>query len=261
VVRTRPLGFASIVFDCDSTLADIEGIDELAGPHASEISALTEAAMSGSVPLEEVYGRRLEIIRPSRDRVEALGREYLARTVEHARETTSALIWLGKDVRVISGGLLPPVRTLAMALGIRAEAVAAVGIEFTPEGEYASFEASSPLARSGGKPTVLRGWSLARPALLIGDGATDLEGRGEVDCFAAYMGVTNRANVAAEADIVLWDRSLAPVLSLASDEKDRRRLAESEWAPLLTLGDELLRSGEYVRPPVRDAVPTSLGPR
>jgi phosphoserine phosphatase len=239
-------GFASVVFDCDSTLARIEGIDELAGPHAAGIAALTEAAMNGSVALEDVYGRRLEVIRPTRERVEALGREYVAALVPDAREVVAALLWLGKTVRVVSGGLRPPVEAVARELGLRPEDVAAVGIDFGADGAYAGFERASPLARSGGKTVVVREWNLPRPALLVGDGATDLEARPAVDAFAAYMGVAWRAPVAAAADVVLASESLAPVLALAAAEEDRARLLASEWAALLRRGDELLekRGGE-----------------
>lgn len=242
-------GFASVVFDCDSTLAAIEGIDQLAGPHASEISALTDAAMAGTIPLEDVYGRRLEIIRPTRERVEALGREYVDGLVPDARETVAALRWLGKTVRVVSGGLRPPVEAVAAALGVPPEDVAAVGVRFDADGAYAGFERGSPLARSGGKETVLRAWALPRPALMVGDGATDLEARPAVDAFAAYMGVAWRASVAAGADFVLADPSLAPVLALVATPADRERLRASEFADVLRRGDELLRAAGITREP------------
>ena len=240
---TPPRGFASVVFDCDSTLARIEGIDELAGEHADAIRALTDAAMQGEVALEEVYGRRLEIIRPTRAQVAALGRRYVNALVDDARATVSALRWLGKTVRVVSGGLRPPVVEVAGMLGLPADAVAAVGIEFDAEGGYAGFEHASPLARSGGKEAVIRAWELPRPALLVGDGATDLEARPAVDAFAAYMGVTFRLAVAAAADFVLRQETLAPVLSLAADEADRERLRASRWADLLARGDAALAAG------------------
>jgi phosphoserine phosphatase len=233
-------GFASVVFDCDSTLARIEGIDELAGAHADAIRALTEAAMEGTVPLEEVYGRRLDIIQPTRSRVAALGRGYVDALVADARETVEALLWLGKTVRVVSGGLRPPVEEVARALGLSADAVAAVGIDFDGDGGYAGFERASPLARSGGKEGVIRAWRLPRPALLVGDGATDLEARPAVDAFAAYMGVAFRPAVAAGADFVLRDESLAAVLALAADEGDRERLRGGRWADLLARGDAAL---------------------
>jgi phosphoserine phosphatase len=238
-VRARE-GFAAVVFDCDSTLAAIEGIDELAGEHAAEIRALTDAAMRGEVPLEEVYGRRLALIRPTRARVDELAGEYLRALVPDARGTVSALRWLGKDVRIVSGGLRPPVAALAAELGLAADTVAAVDVRFGPAGEYLGFEEDSPLARSGGKAVALAGWELARPALLVGDGATDLEARPAVEAFAAYMGVAFRPAVAAAADFVLRDPSLAPVLALAAGEADRERLRHSAFAGLLARGDDLL---------------------
>jgi phosphoserine phosphatase len=233
-------GFRTVIFDCDSTLADIEGIDELAGERSGEIRALTDAAMDGSIPLEEVYGLRLEIIRPTREWVAALGQQYVERLVDDARDTVAALLWLEKEVRVISGGLRPPVEAVARELGIDRARVEAVGIDFTPDGQYAGFDRRSPLAHSGGKPVVVRGWGIERPALMVGDGATDLEARSEVDLFAAYMGVVHRESVARVADVVLHDRSLAPVLALAAGREDRERLRGSGWSSLLQLGDALL---------------------
>lgn len=236
-------GFASVVFDCDSTLVRIEGIDELAGAHAASVSALTEAAMQGLVPLEEVYGRRLEIIRPTREQTAALGRAYVDALVPDARETVEALLWLGKAVRIVSGGLHPPVVEVARALGLTDGDVAAVGIDFDADGVYRGFEHASPLARSGGKAMVIGDWHLPRPALLVGDGATDLEARPAVDAFAAYMGVAFRRAVAAGADHVLHAESLAAVLSLAADEDERERLRGSRWADLLARGDAALAVG------------------
>lgn len=240
VTRHRGHGFASVIFDCDSTLARIEGIDELAGEHADEIRALTEEAMQGRVPLEEVYGRRLEIIRPTREMLEVVGRAYVEGLVPDAREVVEALRWLGKTVRILSGGLRPPVEEVARALGLSLDAVSAVGIECDAGGEYVGFERDCPLARSGGKTEVIRGWHLPRPSLLVGDGATDLEAKPVVDAFAAYMGIAFRANVAAGADFMLRDESLAPVLALAAGTEDRARLAGGRFADLLARGDAAL---------------------
>lgn len=231
----RMTGFASVVFDCDSTLVAVEGIDELSGPFRDQIQALTEAAMDGSVPLEEVYGGRMELIRPSRARVDEVGREYVRTLVPHARETVAALRWLGKTVRIVSGGLLPAVEAVARELGLGAEDVAAVGITFGAEGAYLAFERESPLARSHGKAQVIRAWDLPRPVLLVGDGATDREARPAVDAFAAYMGVADRPAVADGADFVLRQPSLAPVLAIACSGEELARLAESPWAELVAI--------------------------
>lgn len=230
-------GFASVVFDCDSTLVAVEGIDELSGPFRDRITALTDAAMDGSVPLEEVYGRRLEIIRPTRAQVDEVGIVYVRTLMPHARETVAALRWLGKTVRIVSGGLLPAVLAVARELGMDEGDVAAVGIRFDTDGAYAGFDAASPLARSNGKARVIGAWGLPRPALLVGDGATDHEARPAVDAFAAYTAVVARPAAVDGADFVLREPSLAAVLALACSGEDRARLAESPWAGLLREAD------------------------
>jgi phosphoserine phosphatase len=209
--------FATVVLDCDSTLSAVEGIEELAAERRAEVSALTEAAMRGAVPLEEVYGRRLELIRPTRARVDALGRLYVKRLVPDAREVVAVLGREGVVVRIVSGGLLPAVRTLARELGVGDDAVAAVDVYFSGDGAYAGFDASSPLARSGGKREVLEAWGaeLPRPVLLVGDGATDLEAAPVVDLFVAFAGVVDRPVVTGAADVVVRACTLAPVLALA----------------------------------------------
>jgi phosphoserine phosphatase len=237
-----------VVFDCDSTLCAIEGIDELADAHREAIEELTAAAMRGELPLEDVYGRRLEIIRPGRDAVQALGRLYVERLVPDAREVVAALRREGVAVRIMSGGLRPAVEAAAAALGLTQDAVAAVDIHFAQDGSYAGFEADSPLARSGGKLEVMQ--SVRRqeggPLIMVGDGITDLEARPAVEMFVAYAGVVERPQVVAAADIVIRSASMAPVLPLAlggtpagSDEVARlaRRgmeLLEPRYRALLT---------------------------
>ena len=208
---------STVVFDCDSTLTAVEGIDELARDHRAEIQALTDAAMRGDVPLEEVYGRRLELVRPTRAQLEALARTYIAALVPDARAVVNALRGEDIEVRVLSGGLRPAVAALAAELGIEPGAVGAVDIEFDGRGDYVGFDASSPLARAGGKRELLQLWRsrLHGSVMLVGDGATDLEAEDVADVFVAYAGVAARTEVVAGADVVVRSASLAPVLPLA----------------------------------------------
>lgn len=238
--------FSSVVFDCDSTLSSIEGIEALAATHRAEVAALTDAAMRGEVPLEQVYGRRLALVRPTRARLEALGQEYIDALVSDTREVIGALRANGVAVRIVSGGLRPAVVALARALGVPDGDVAAVDIHFAPGGEYAGFDERSPLARSGGKRAVLEQWaaSLPRPIMFVGDGATDLEAQPLVDCFVAFAGVIERPAVAHAADVVVRAASLAPILALAlgddpPDDPDHRAT--------FTKGRALLQAGDRPR--------------
>jgi phosphoserine phosphatase len=225
--------FRTVLFDCDSTLSAIEGIDELAVNCREDVERLTDAAMRGRIPLEEVYGRRLELVRPTRAAVEALGRTYVARLVPDARETVAALQAAGVDVRVISGGLLPAVLTAADALGIDRDHVDAVDVLFAADGSYAGFDSASPLAMTGGKQRAIERWNINRPAMMVGDGSTDLEARPAVDMFVAFAGVVERPAVVQAADAVVRANSLAPVLPLALNDDD---LAGSSHYPVYARG-------------------------
>ncbi len=209
--------FRSVVFDCDSTLSAIEGIEDLAGPHQGEIARLTRAAMNGEVPLEEVYGRRLEIIRPSRQQVEALAGRYWERRIPGAESVVHRLQEAGIMVRVVSGGIRQAVLPFARRLGLAAGAVAAVDLRFSSDGAYAGFDTASPLARTGGKRRIIEQWRelLPAPVMLVGDGATDLEARPAVDLFVAFAGVLQNPAVLARADRIIRDRSLESIVALA----------------------------------------------
>lgn len=226
----RPLTrVATVVFDCDSTLCAIEGIDELAGPQRAEVEALTAAAMHGELPLEAVYGRRLELIRPDARRIARLSRQYVQRLVPDGREVVAALQGEGIRVCIVSGGLLPAVLAVADALHIAHEDVAAVGIRFDDRGAYAGFDEESPLAQSRGKCDVLAAWrgrADGERTMLIGDGATDAEAADVVDVFVAYAGVAERPAVVEAADAVIRSSSLAPVLPLALGGEAPRNAAQ-----------------------------------
>ncbi|HQR17481.1 MAG TPA: HAD-IB family phosphatase [Gemmatimonadales bacterium] len=206
--------FRTVVFDCDSTLSAIEGIDELAAAHRASIAALTESAMRGEVPLEAVYGARLALIRPDRAAIEALARHYIAAAVPGARDTVRSLAAAGVVVRIVSGGIRQAILPFAAWLGLADSDVAAVELQFDGAGNYAGFDEASPLARSGGKRTVLEGWRrvLPGPVLMVGDGVTDLEARPAVDRFVAFAGVTDRPEVTGAADTVIRGPSLLPIL-------------------------------------------------
>jgi phosphoserine phosphatase len=224
------LRYRAVLFDCDSTLADVEGIDELGREHRAAVAELTARAMSGTLPLEEVYARRLELARPGRVELEALASRYVDGLLPGARETVAALSAAGVDVRIISGGLRPAVLAVAAALGVESERVYAVGVELDSDGAYAGYEDGSPLARSGGKRRLIEGLAdLPRPALLVGDGATDLEARPAVDAFACFTGVARRDAVAAAADYVISDlRDVLPLVGLSPSTIDHQPSTPSQ---------------------------------
>ena len=96
-----------------------------------------------------------------------LGERYVEELVPGARETVEALHSLGKDVYLISGGLLPAVRHLSRALAIPDAHVFAVAVHFDGAGAYQGFDSSSPLARSDGKAVVCRHLALRHGSIAM----------------------------------------------------------------------------------------------
>lgn len=202
-----------VFFDVDSTLVSIEGIDVLAAGNP-EIVRLTEAAMNGEIPLEEVYGRRLDIIRPTRTSVEALGRKYIDSMVDGAAETIASLQSAGADVHLVTAGIAQAIAPLAAHLNIAPRAVHAVALQFDGDGNYADFDRRSMLTRVGGKELVVRA-ILTRAkgkAAFVGDGVSDLETKPVVDLFIGFGGVAVRPRVREAAHVFVEEPTLRAVL-------------------------------------------------
>ena len=233
-----PPPFAAVYFDCDSTLAAIEGVDELLQgldpALIADIRALTEQAMNGQAPLARIYEQRLARIAPTRAMLDRIGGLYVDRAVPDAHLVVQALQYVGKRVGVISGGLLPPVRHLARHLGIADDCVHAVPIHFTTDGRYRDFDRSSPLWQNGGKVAVLRALpAVHHPLAFVGDGATDLETQGTAARFVGFGGVVARANVKAGAECYAAGPGLATVLPFVLTDAERRHLgAEARFSSL-----------------------------
>lgn len=223
----RPRGpFASAWFDCDSTLSRIEGIDELATRFrpalGASIAALTEQAMNGQRPIDEVYAERLALIAPTREEVNAIGRLYVDTLVDGARATIAALREAGLHVGVVSGGLRPAVLFATRALGIADADVHAVDVSFTADGRYRDFDRRSPFTRAHGKREFVHALpAQQRPCLFVGDGSTDLAVQGEADLFVGFGGVVCRAKLEREAEVFVRGPSLTDVLPVALGTQPR----------------------------------------
>jgi len=231
---------ASVWFDCDSTLAAIEGVDELLqwAPAAlrTDIAALTEQAMGGTLPLAEVYETRLRLLAPRRQQLDRIGELYVQRLVPDAAAVVAALRHLGKQVGIISGGLLPPVQQVARFLGIPEDLVHAVPIHFAADGSYLDFDRRSPLWRNGGKIEVVRALPASmHPLAFVGDGITDAETRDHVARFIGFGGVVVRPKVQALAHAFVTTKSLCGVLPHVLTAAERVRLAAvPQFAALLS---------------------------
>ena len=80
---------------------------------SARVEAMTHEAMDGKIPIESVYGYRLDIIKPTAEDVAAVGRRYVATVEPTAKATIMKLETMGWTPIVISGGFRQTIRPLA----------------------------------------------------------------------------------------------------------------------------------------------------
>lgn len=196
--------FATVVFDVDSTLSTLEGIDWLAHRRSAEVAracaTLTTEAMEGRLSLDAVYAERLALIRPTSHEIALLGDAYLATMVSGMRSLIRLLLIKRVEVHLVSGGVRPALLPVARHLGIGERQLHAVDLAADADGALSRLDGVQPLATQRGKPLVVSALSARRPVAMVGDGATDAAVRGVVDTFIAFTGVVRRPAVVAVAD-------------------------------------------------------------
>ena len=207
--------FDAVCFDCDSTLSQLEGVDELAR-HCGvldAVAAMTADAMNGRLALEAVYGQRLQLIKPNAAAIDWLAQRYLETLVDGVAETIACLQQAQVPVFIISGGLRQAILPLAAQLAIPEERVFAVDVLFDADGQYLDFDRQSPLASSGGKARICRKLRMQyRELALVGDGQTDLEAQQAGAFMIGFGGVVKRPQVMAQADCFVDGPALTAVL-------------------------------------------------
>ncbi|MEI7651057.1 MAG: HAD-IB family phosphatase [Verrucomicrobiota bacterium] len=194
-----------LLFDCDSTLSSIEGIDELGrlrGPKVFKaVEDMTNAAMNGGTPMEDIFAKRLDMIKPTLAELEAIGAKYIATVEPTAVEAIAQLRAAGWHIAIVSGGFTQAIKPLAQFLGIAR--VEAVVLKFNDDGSYAGFDETCPTARSKGKNMIvrrLRADFKAQMVVMVGDGASDLEVKGDADKMIGFGRYVVRPKVKAGAD-------------------------------------------------------------
>ena len=206
-----------LLLDCDSTLSAIEGIDELARMRGEStfqaVERMTRAAMEGGAPMETVFARRLELIEPRLEEVQAVGALYIAHIEPSAKSALQSVRKAGWLPIIVSGGFTQAILPLAAHLEI--DRVEAVYLEFDSAGLFAGFSPESPTARTRGKNIVanqLKKEFGASTTVMVGDGASDLEVQGDVDFVVGFGGYAIREKVKQGADAFITSLSELPAL-------------------------------------------------
>lgn len=207
----------AFVFDCDGTLSFLEGIEVLAEENGvgARVKELTEYAMSEAGITSSLYQERLDLVKPTYHQVVALGEQYFAKRVPDIVRLIAVLQSLGKAVYIVSAGVNPAVKLFGEMLGVSADHVVAVDLQFSEDGSYQGYNKSALPAQKDGKRFVAQEIKKQHPRLVwIGDGMNDMAVKPEVARFIGYGGAFYREKIAKLSDYYITSQSIAPVLAL-----------------------------------------------
>lgn len=211
--------YQSVIFDFDSTIVSVETFDmlaelALADMHDREavltaFKEVTNLGMTGAIPLEESFRRRMELVSLTRAHIDALiprmvsflSPSFAAHTDFFAKEQSRCYI--------VSGGFSELIYPVADALQIPRAHVFANTFVYNDAGAVIGLDTTRPTCRAGGKAQQILSLALPRPSVMVGDGMTDYEAKrlGGVDAFIAYTEYARRDAVCAAADGVAEDFS------------------------------------------------------
>lgn len=212
-----------LVFDFDSTIVAVEGLDELARIALADdperdrkveaIEAITRDGMSGAIAIDESLRRRLSMLDLRRAHVEQVVRLLRRGLSPSFRRHVAAVRRNAGRIHVVSSGFREYVEPVCADLGIAPDRVHCNRFRWKGD-RVAGFDETCDAARPGGKARVVRSLRLPGRVVAIGDGVTDAEIRdaGAAHEFVAYCENVERDAVVARADRVA--RSVDEVLWL-----------------------------------------------
>jgi phosphoserine phosphatase len=198
LIRQLWLTADCVCFDVDSTVCVEEAIDELA--KFQQVGALVEAitrnAMGGNMSFRTALQTRLNLIQPTRQRLEQFLLNHPSQLTDGIAELIDLLHERKIPVYLITGGFHSIVDPVAKKLNIPLKNVFANQLLFNDDGSYAGFDEDEMTSDSGGKGRVIeyiKNTYGYQRLVMIGDGATDMEAN--VDGFIGFGGNVIREKV------------------------------------------------------------------
>jgi D-3-phosphoglycerate dehydrogenase / 2-oxoglutarate reductase len=215
---------AVLVFDFDSTLVSVEGLDELfarsldrAEDREGRLAAfeeITDLGMSGEISAEDSLSRRLSVLEADRRLVDEVGQGIAERLSPSVLRNLPFFLENMDRIHVVSGGFEELIHPTLMRMGIPFSHLHAHRFLFDSGGRVIGLDPDTVMAR-GGKPQALARIGPSGSGIwMVGDGATDLEVRelGLADRFVAFTENRHREPVVAKADHVA--RSMDELLTI-----------------------------------------------
>jgi phosphoserine phosphatase len=221
----------AVVFDCDGTLSELEGINELAQKNAvlDEVANLTDVAMSETGITNDIYQQRISLTKPTKQQVLQLGQDYFFKRSLDLMAVLEVYQKLNKALFIVSAGVNPAVKIFAELIEIPVENVYAVDLFFDKQGNFKDYDRQSPLTDKHGKAKILAEIKKRFQRVAhIGDGMNDFEAGESSTRFIGYGGVYYREKLARQCDYYIQSASLLPMLPLTLCEDELELLTADQ---------------------------------
>ena len=166
--------------------------------------------MEGGMKFQDALAARLELMKPSKEAIEACLQDNPLELTEGVKELIEQLHAAGKDVFLVSGGFRIMIEPVAKILNIPIDNIVANTVLFDENGLYRDFDASEPTSQDMGKPKALQMIQEAKgykTMVMVGDGATDAQAKPPATTFIGFGGVAVREKVKSVADWFVTDFS------------------------------------------------------
>ncbi len=207
--------FASIIIDFDSTIVQVESLEDLAAialrgcndreERVRAITDLTNQAMAGTLRFDEALSRRVPLLGAKREHLAELVRVLDGKITPSLKQHSHFIRSNAERIYVVSGGFKEFICPVVEKLGFLPKNVYANKFIFNEQDEIIAANTENFLSQEDGKTKLLRHLQLPRPRVIIGDGFSDyqLKASGEAEMFYALTENIFRDTVAAHADRIL----------------------------------------------------------
>ncbi len=204
--------YKSIIFDFDSTIVSIEGLEFLAevslanNPNKEiifkKIKRITNLSMNGKIKFDKSLSERVNMLSPTRSQALQAGTQIAKLISKSFLKNKKFFSKYAENIYVISGGFEELIIPSTEKLGILKNKVFANQFIFNDHDKVIGLDSSRLTSKHLGKVKQLKALHLPIPAVIIGDGYTDYEvkERGVVQDFIVYTEHAKRDNVVQNAD-------------------------------------------------------------
>jgi len=187
------------IIDFDSTLVQVEALDELAeialrrSPEREErvrrIKEITRRGMDGEITIEESLKARLALLQAGQKDLDELVKLLRKKVTPSFSRNKDFLKKNASQIYIITSGFKEWVVPVIRDLKLKPENVLANSFEFDAKGNITGFDPKNPLSKDRGKVKCINQLKLKGEVLVIGDGFTDYQTK-EAPCVSKFFAFT-----------------------------------------------------------------------